>query len=82
MWGNIPNWVLLIVQLILMAFMGGIWYFVKKEFKKTEMVERDLREFELHVAEEYVRKEDYNKDIGEVMKRLDNITDLLIRGGN
>lgn len=75
--GNIPNWVLLAVQVISTTFVGGIGFFVKKEFAKSDEIIDRVNQLETKMAEEYVRKADYNLAQGEVLKKLDRIQDML-----
>lgn len=79
--GNIPNWILLIVQLLSTAVMGGFGFFMKKEMTKSDRTASDLQEFKTKVAEEYVRKEDYSRNTGEILQQLSEIRTLLLRGG-
>ena len=70
--------ILAIVQIIATIVTGIIAFFLKRELNRVEGISRDLGKFKTKVAEEYVRKDDYNRANGEIMHRLDTIQEMLI----
>lgn len=82
---NIVNWVIAGVQLICTIIVGGLGFFLKRELNKAEQAMSEVKDLKTKMAEEYVRKEDYNVSIGEILRRLDKIQDMLFemngRGG-
>lgn len=76
---NIPNWILLIVQIATTGIVGAIGFFIKRELTKIEKVNSDLQRFKIKVSEEYVRKDDYNYSNGEILRRLEKIQDVLFK---
>ena len=73
------NWVLLIVQVIGTAITGIIGFLLKRELNKADKTEKKVNELELKVAEEYVRKDDFNRTSGEILAKIDKIYDMLFK---
>nr|DAZ26048.1 MAG TPA: protein of unknown function (DUF5325) [Caudoviricetes sp.] len=74
---NIVNWVIAGVQLICTIIVGGLGFFLKRELNKAEQAMSEVKDLRTKMAEEYVRKEDYNRDSGEILRRLENIQNML-----
>lgn len=77
------NWALMVVQLISTAIVGTIGFFLKRELNKSDRFMQKLSGLETKIAEEYVRKDDYNRVNGEILAKVDKIYDMLyeLRGG-
>lgn len=69
------------MQLISTAVIGGFGFFMKKEMSKSDRMMSEFQQFKTKVAEEYVRKDDYNQNTGEILKQLSEIRSLLLNGG-
>lgn len=76
---DIPNWVLAAVQVITTVVVGIIGFYMKRDAKKTDRVAEDLPKFKLEVAENYVRKDDYNRNQSEIIRRLDKLQEMLVK---
>ena len=76
---DIPNWVLAAVQVITTVVVGIIGFYMKRDAKKTDRVAEDLPRFKLEVAENYVRKDDYNRNQSEIIRRLDKLQEMLVK---
>lgn len=55
--------ILTVVQFVITVIFGVIAYFMKRELTRIERTSTDLSDFKTKVAEEYIRKEDYNREI-------------------
>ncbi len=73
------NVALAVLQIIITIVMGIVAWIFKREFKKTDTTKQDISDFKTKVAEEYVRKDDYNIAQGEILHRLDDIQKMLIK---
>ena len=71
--------ILTIVQFVELIVVGAFGWILKREFKKNERNSDEISRLETKMAEEYVRKDDYNLANGEVLRRLDKIQDTLLK---
>lgn len=76
---NLANWILLGIQFIMTTVAGVIAFFLKRELDRCERNEQHLHEFEHEVTTKYVQKSDFNRSNSEIMKKLDDIQDLVIK---
>ncbi|MBQ7794787.1 MAG: hypothetical protein IJ366_09775 [Clostridia bacterium] len=73
-------WILLLMQIL---FFG---YCIKKDRKadrecreRNEELAKNLAEFKAEVSERYVKKEDYNRNQSEIIRRLDKLQSMLMK---
>lgn len=87
---DIPNWILTLMQIGLTTIAGIVGFYIKwnlNDFKKlerdvhkqNEKCSKDISDFKLEVSANYVHKDDYNRNYGEIIQRLDKLQDMLVK---
>ena len=73
------SWIMLGAQILCTVITGCVGFLLKKEFNKAETAMRKVSELETKMAEEYVRKDDYNITNGEILRQLRKIEDMVLK---
>lgn len=76
---DIPNWVLTLIQVSMTVIVGIIGFYLKRDSKRSDKCEKDIQDFRLEVSKNYVRKDDYNRNQSEIIRRLDKLQDMLVK---
>lgn len=74
---SFANWVMMGVQVVCTVIVGFAGFFFKRELNRVESVITEVSELRTKLAEEYVRKDDYNRTNGEIQRKLDKMMDML-----